>query len=120
MILPKVSQNILGHDIAKVSQNILGHDKLSLGFLFLHYVFEFKIADCTLHIYSTMSLLSFPKTFILKHVFLLVVVIFNVKVVTINLEQDFSQIVVIDPIKDSLYLTLAINRKSVHEGVNAH
>jgi hypothetical protein len=26
MILPKVSQNILGHDIAKVFQNILGHD----------------------------------------------------------------------------------------------
>jgi hypothetical protein len=67
-----------------------------------------------------MSLLSLPKTFILKHVFLLVVVIVNVIVVTINLEQDFSQTVVVDPIKDSINLTLAINRKSIHEGVNAH
>jgi hypothetical protein len=46
-----------------------------------------------------MSLLSLPKTFIFKHVFL---------------------VVVVDPIKDSINLTLAINRKSVHEGVNAH
>jgi hypothetical protein len=66
-----------------------------------------------------MSLLSLPNTFIFKHVFLLVVVIVNVKDVTINLEQDFSQTVV-DPITDSINLTLAINRKSVHEGVNAH
>jgi hypothetical protein len=67
-----------------------------------------------------MFLLSLPKTFIFKHVFLLVVVIVNVKVVAINLEQDFSQTVVVDPIKDSINLTLAINRKSIHEGVNAH
>jgi hypothetical protein len=45
-----------------------------------------------------MSLLSLPKTFTLKHIFLVVDIIANVKVVTINLEQDFSQAIVVDPI----------------------
>jgi hypothetical protein len=67
-----------------------------------------------------MSLLSLPKTFMLKHIFLVVDIIANVKVVTINLEQDFSQAIVVDPIKDYVTLTLAMNRKCVHEGVNAH
>lgn len=67
-----------------------------------------------------MSLLSLPKTFTLKHIFLVVDVIANVKVVTINLEQDFPQSIVVDPIKDFVSLTLAMNKKCVHEGVNAH
>ncbi len=67
-----------------------------------------------------MSFLSLPKTFTLKHIFLVVDVIANVKVVTINLEQDFSQAIIVDPIKDYVSLTLVMNRTCVHEGVNVH
>jgi hypothetical protein len=59
--------------------------KLSLGILFLCCIFEFKKKLHITHI-SMMSLLSLPKTFALKHIFLVVDVIDNVKVVTINLE----------------------------------